>query len=299
MGNIPFFLTATATKWKWIFLTVWTPSHHRHHLCLTPCLGPEPELALVIHVNKHQLDENYPKWQEASLNHLHDTNEVVSLARVPSAKTEDEGYQGAVQIFCCRELSCLPSLHMVAVTAVFAPVMWGDPCQQSVSQFVQLTLRGTRCAKLTDGTGSFGHDDGRECKCHSWPLVESQRSAACWTNLKSADSSSILQLHQHQRWPLYSGRGCGVHQIHKWLGARYLCIQILSLCISPSAGSVGGWGIITPPAGIQSSPRRPDLICIARKDSVAWGGSWSVLSEAVCPAALPERTVWGPPAPPP
>lgn len=32
-------------------------------------------------------------------------------------------------------------------------------------------------------------------------------------------------------------------------------------------------------------------------DSVARGGGWSALSEAACPAALPERTVWGPPAP--
>lgn len=27
------------------------------------------------------------------------------------------------------------------------------------------------------------------------------------------------------------------------------------------------------------------------------GGGWNALSEAACPAALPERTVWGPPAP--
>lgn len=46
-------------------------------------------------------------------------------------------------------------------------------------------------------------------------------------------------------------------------------------------------------------PRRLDLICIGRKDSAARGGGWSALSEAVCPAALPERTVWGPLAPPP
>lgn len=96
---------------------------------LKPPLGPEPELALIIHMNKHQRDENYPKWQKPSLNHDHDTNWGFSLAHVSSAKMEEEGYQGVVQIFCChcRELSCLPSLHTVAVAAVPAYMMWEDP----------------------------------------------------------------------------------------------------------------------------------------------------------------------------